>query len=207
MIGAKRPRPPGSLSGFARAEGLEAWARRTFIDTAGPLANEDHAHLQDARIGMLWAGVENVRRGRVVSGSCELTTPPISMTNRWHTARWNEQLEGWFGPELPDFLVTIYAPHWIEASDASACALMEHELYHAGQAVDEFGAPRFRRSGLPVWTIRGHDVEEHIGVVRRYGAGHSASGVAEMVAGARRVPEVAAAKIIGACGTCMRGVA
>nr|WP_271894430.1 putative metallopeptidase [Phyllobacterium sp. IY22] len=47
---------------------------------------------------------------------------------------------------------------------------MEHELYHAGQDRDSFGAPKFRKStGLPVFILRGHDIEEFIGVVRRYG--------------------------------------
>jgi len=48
---------------------------------------------------------------------------------------------------------------------------LEHELYHIVQSVDEFGAPKFNRdTGMPTLTLRGHDVEEFVGVVRRYGA-------------------------------------
>jgi len=45
---------------------------------------------------------------------------------------------------------------------------------------DAFGAPKFKKStGLPSFTLRGHDVEEFVGVVRRYGA--AAAGVQAMI--------------------------
>ncbi|UIK01498.1 hypothetical protein LZK82_26610 (plasmid) [Rhizobium leguminosarum] len=31
----------------------------------------------------------------------------------------------------------------MSASDAQACALMEHELSHCAQELDDFGAPKF----------------------------------------------------------------
>ena len=76
----------------------------------------------------------------------------------------------WFGM-VPDFIITINAAWWLQASDVEACALVEHELYHCAQDSDEYWAPKFnKQTGRPVFTIRGHDVEEYIGVVRRYGA-------------------------------------
>ncbi|WP_267902481.1 putative metallopeptidase [Sinorhizobium meliloti] len=41
----------------------------------------------------------------------------------------------------------------------------------------------------PVFTVRGHDVEEFVGVVRRYGA--DAAGVRAIVDAANRPPEIA----------------
>ncbi|WP_371412322.1 putative metallopeptidase [Ensifer sp. NM-2] len=65
---------------------------------------------------------------------------------------------------------------------------------------------RFSRStGRPVFVIRGHDVEEFVGIVRRYGA--DAAGVRAMVDAANQKPEIARMQIAHACGTCQLRVA
>ena len=88
-------------------------------------------------------------------------------------------------------------------SDAQWCALVEHELSHCGVERDAFGAPKFKKStGLPSFTLVGHDVEEFVGVVRRYGA--AAAGVQAMIDAANATPTVAAAAIDAACGNCKR---
>ncbi|WP_202907425.1 putative metallopeptidase [Sinorhizobium meliloti] len=85
-------------------------------------------------------------------------------------------------------------------------ALVQHELCHAVQATDAFGAPKFSRStGRPVFTIRGHDVEEFVGVVHRYGA--DAPGIRAILDAANRPPETTRAPIAHACGTCQLRVA
>lgn len=53
--------------------------------------------------------------------------------------------------------------------------------------------------------MRGHDVEEFVGVVRRYGA--RAAGVQAMVDAASAGPQIAAVKIAQAYGTCRLRVA
>ncbi|WP_420376855.1 putative metallopeptidase [Sinorhizobium medicae] len=53
--------------------------------------------------------------------------------------------------------------------------------------------------------MRGHDVEDFVGVVRRYGA--DAAGVRAIVDAANRPPEIARANIAHACGTCQLRVA
>lgn len=53
---------------------------------------------------------------------------------------------------------------------------------------------------MPVLKLRGHDVEEFVGVVRRYGA---SKDVQEMVDAANRPAEVAQIDVARACGTCM----
>jgi len=182
---------------FIPSPELIAWAREAFIDEGAALLNEDHRHLRWASIGALWTNVPNGRAGRRVVGQCEMGLPP---TGKWGRARIERQLLDWFG-EVPTFLLTFDAEYASSCSDAEFMALVEHELYHAGQERDVFGAPRFsKQTGKPIYGIRGHDVEEFVGVVRRYGA--SAAHVEELVAAASAEPEIARVDVARACGTC-----
>lgn len=204
-----RPRPPEHLFSienvldglqFVPAPDLVEWAFATFINEGAPLENEDHAHLRSARIGALWTSVENARQGRMVVGQAELGKPQGTM-GRWARARAEQQICDWFDC-VPDFILTFSAPFMVEQSDATFCAIVEHELYHCGQERDEFGMPRFNRMGMPAFAMRGHDIEEFVGVVRRYGA--EASGVAAMIAAAAEAPLIAAADIAHVCGNCLK---
>jgi hypothetical protein len=57
--------------------------------------------------------------------------------------------------------------------------------------LDEFGCPKFnRQTGLPVFGMIGHDVEEFVGIVRRYGAGSAAGRTRDLVAAAKKKPEI-----------------
>ena len=203
----KRPAPPEALFAdtddpiFIPAPELIEWARATFLDDDAALRNEDHRHLQWAAIGALWTNVPNGRAGRRVIGQCEAGLPPMA---KWGRARVERQLLDWFG-EVPTFLLTFDAEYAATCGDAEFMALVEHELYHAAQERDAFGAPKFRKNGLPAFAIRGHDVEEFVGVVRRYGA--DAAGVRQLVDAANAGPEIAIARISQACGTCRLRVA
>lgn len=205
-----RPMPPedlvedlGIVPRFVPAPEIVEWARACFIVEGAPLVNPDHEHLRLARIGALWTAVPNRRQMRTVIATAEM---PFFRGSRWVKARQEAQLIEWFG-DVPDFLLTFWAPWAAEADDASWCATVEHELYHCGQQEDQWGSPKFRRDGTPVWAIRGHDAEEFVGVVRRYGVGAAASGVEALVRAAARPPEIAAAQIAGVCGTCLARVA
>lgn len=191
-------------SPFTPALEMPEWVQVTFLDETSPVANPEHAHLADAHIGYLWAAVENTRKGKRVIGQCETGTPQGAM-GKWAKARVEQQITEWFG-SVPDFIITLDANYCASCGDAEFMALVEHELYHAAQDVDSFGAPKFNSmTGRPVFTNRGHDVEQFIGVVRRYGA--DAAGVRELVDAASRPPEVARAHIEHACGTCNLRVA
>lgn len=201
-----RPLPPLDLIEdveirFAPAPDLIGWVRATFIADDASLQNEDHRHLNQANIGALWTNVPNARAGRSIAGQCEMGLPPAG---KWLRGRIERQLMDWFG-DVPDFLLTFDATYASQCSDAEFMALVEHELYHCGQERDVFGAPKFRKTGLPAFAIRGHDVEEFVGVVRRYGA--DASGVRAMVDAANKEPEIANVHIAQACGTCRLRVA
>ncbi len=203
----ERPRPPQALldgdehATFEPSEALAAWARASFIDAGAPLENPDHAHLEVATIGFLWTNALNEGRGRRVLGTCEPGEPSGS---GWRRDRATLQIRRWFG-HCPDFLITIDAMAAAEMSDAAFCALVEHELYHAGQAKDEFGQPKFDKLGRPVFTMRPHDVEEFIGVVRRYG-GRDKPELERLIEAGRQTPEIGQrggeGKLWEACGTC-----
>jgi hypothetical protein len=203
-----RPLPPEELIEdivndlFVPDDDLRSWIIDTFIAETGRLANADHAHLREAFLGVLWTNCDNSRNMRSVIGQAELM-PPMAM-GKWQRARATQQVVEWFG-ELPDFLLTFSAPAAATMDDASFCALIEHELYHCAQKLDRYGMPAFNKEGQPVFAIRGHDVEEFVGVVERYGA--QAAGVTDMVEAAKRGPLVGMASIAGACGTCLRAVA
>jgi hypothetical protein len=198
--------PPDSLfeqpgMSFTPADGIRQWVHDTFLRNGAPLHNEDHSHLQDADFHFLWASQGFNKAGRTVLGQCEEVT---FRAGPWQKGRQEQQMIGWFG-FVPDYLITLDAEYCKNCSDAEFCALVEHEMYHIGQARDEFGAPVFVKStGLPKLAIRGHDVEEFVGVVRRYGAGVD---VQRMVDAAKAAPEVAKINIARACGTCLLKVA
>lgn len=200
-----RPLPPNALGSwedgkpfwYAPALDLAEWAVTTFLMDGSPLYNEDHKHLLDASIGFLWAGEQNARRGRQVLGQCEELT---FRCGAWQKGRQLQQMTEWFGI-APAYLITLDADYCRECSDLEFCALVEHELYHIGQKHDFTGAPVFRKdSGQPMLEMRGHDCEEFVGVVRRYGAGPD---VARLIEAASKAPEVSKINIARACGTCM----
>lgn len=203
----ERPSPPATLfdieagDAFLPAPEIVAWARSTFIEEGAALENEEHAHLRDASIGTLWTNVANSKNGRSIVGQCELGDP-MAM-GKWAKAKARIQVEHWFGT-IPDFILTFDAAYAMQCSDIEWCALVEHELLHAAQETNQFGAPKFSAStGRPVFGIRGHDVQEFTSIVRRYGA--EAAHVREFVEAAKAKPEIGSVQVSHACGVCVRG--
>lgn len=187
---------------FAPAPLVRAWIQSAILEEAGPLYNPEHSHLIDADFEVLWAAGGYESKMRRVVGQCEEVTFRASA---WAKLRQEQQMREWFG-RVPDYLITLDAQYAAECAEADWCALVEHELYHIGQKI-EYGAPAFGRDGKPKLMIRGHDVEEFIGVVRRYGAGADDSAVSRLVRAAQSAPEVSRLKMSQACGTCLLRVA
>lgn len=199
------PMPPGRVLEthgvvFVPAPELSVWVYDTFISD-GELQNPDHEHLSDAEIGFLWTNADYKSKMRTIVGTAE---QPKS-GNKWSAQRKDFQLMQWFG-DIPDFVITLQAHYFASVGNPERCALIEHELYHCAQSIDQYGLPRFsKQTGKPIYTVRGHDVEEFVGVVRRYGA--EASGVDELVRVANQGPEIARAEVDGICGLCSKQVA
>lgn len=200
----KRPLPPPDLLEdldglFLPSPDLAGWARMAFIEDGAPLLNPDHAHLQQADIGFLWTSVPNSRQGRTILGQCELGNQ-IGGMGKWAKARAKQQLREWFAGEIPTFVITVSAQYAAECSDLEFCALLDHELSHAGVELDEFSQPKFTRDGKPVFALKAHDVETFVGLARRYGAVES--GVRDLVAAVNQGPTIGQVKIDQACGSC-----
>jgi hypothetical protein len=197
-----RPVPPASLGQthqFEPAPEVLAWVQKHILDPDGVLHNADHAHLADVSLTFLWAAESFDRQGRRVVGQAEEL---MFRCGPWQRARQEQQMADWFGT-VPDFVITLAADFCREADDVTWCALVEHELYHVAPKLNEFGSPRFDRFGAPMVGIRGHDVEEFVGVVQRYGVGPADGALAKMVAAAGRKPEIPAFRAATACGTCV----
>lgn len=202
-----RPMPPADLADphatpprvCVPAPDLEAWLREAFLDEGASLENPEHAHLRFAHIGALWCAAPNARQGNAVAGQAEI---PMARGGAWAKARHDQQLEEWFGA-VPDFVLTFDPVYAATVPDLTFCALVEHELYHCGQARDGFGAPKFKRDGTPAFTMRGHDVEEFVGVVARYGAGSAAGKTMALVEAANAPPRFGDVDVRCVCGTCL----
>jgi len=203
---SRRPYPPINFTNspdvvpyiqLVPATEVLEWVNAQIISDDGGLSNPDHFHLADADLCFMWASSAFGKQGRTVLGQAE----QVAMrAGGWQKARMEQQMHEWFG-RIPKFIITLAADYCAQCNDLEFCALVEHELYHIAQATDEFGSPKFNKeTGQPVLTLRGHDVEEFVGVVRRYGASRE---VQEMVDAANKPAEVAHLDVARACGTCL----
>ena len=201
-----RPYPPASvfvLSGIADfgirltpAPELWDWLQAQILADTGSIHNEDHAHLLDADIRFMWASSSFEKQGRTVLGQTEQVA---FRAGGWQKARMEQQMRDWFG-EVPAFIITLAADYCAQCSDTDFCAIVEHELYHIAQDTNQYGEPAFTKEGVPKLKLRGHDVEEFVGVVRRYGA---SPDVQALVDAANSPAEVGKLNIARACGTCL----
>jgi len=200
---ARRPFPPTACAddepvGFWVDDAFATWLLDTFVRPTGALSNTEHEHLQDAHLGVVWTNAINQRQQRTVMATAEI---PGIQAGGWRRARFEHQMTQWFG-RMPDFLLTFSGPECQRLSDREFCALVEHELYHCAQSTDREGSPRFRDDGTPLYAMRGHDVEQFVGVVQRYGV--TSADERAFVAAATRAPEVGDGGLDIACGTCLR---
>lgn len=189
--------------GFAPSPEMEAWMRETFLNPDSKFHNPDHDHLLMASIGVLWTNVANSRNMIPIVGTAELGKPMGTM-GKWAKARFQFQLLEWFGVDELDFLITFYAPFFAGCGEVEWYSTPEHEYYHCGQARDEFGQPKYRKDGRPVFGMRGHDVEEFVGIMERYGVEGGAGQSSAFIKASRKRPLFSGKAIQVHCGTCLR---
>lgn len=197
-----RPMPPDGLSAFRPAPEVLTWIEQHLLAEDGSIYNPDHKHLLAADLRVLWAPGSFTSKGKTVVGTAEQV---MFRCNAWQRERQEQQLIEWFG-NVPDFLITLDASYCSQCDDVAFCALVEHECYHIAHLKDAFG-PAFFKDGRPKIGIQGHDVEEFVGVVRRYGVGQPGGALSRLVEAGKRQPEVQRLAVAGACGTCLRRVA
>lgn len=207
-----RPFPPQELIDkadeeeairLAPAPDLMNWVIANFLTIGGPLHNPDHDHIaelihdNEEFMAFAWASSACMAKKRMVLGQCEKV-----MFNQggWKKARQEQQMRDWFG-YVPVYLITIDASYCDQATDRDFCALIEHELYHIGVERDEEGDPLISEmTGLPKHYLASHDVEEFVGVVKRWGADESVKRLIEV---AKQAPFVSDVNISKCCGTCL----
>lgn len=199
-----RPIPPADLLEspwltLRPAPEVWEWIQREILATTGSIHNEEHGHLIDASVGVMWASSSFAKKGRSVLGQAEQL---MIRAGGWQKARQEQQMRDWFGEE-PEFLITLAADYCAQCSDTDFARLVEHELMHIAHATDQYGAPKFTQEGLPKLFLRGHDVSEFISIVERYGVGAPDGELARMVEAAKTTPSVSSESIASACGTCL----
>lgn len=176
------------------------WVKSTFLNADSPMFNEHHIHLLEAQIGFIWTNEENASKGRRVIGTAE---QPVFRCSKWQKGRQEQQIVEWFG-EIPDFIITLDANFCIDCSDVDFLMLIEHEMHHCAQALDDYGQPKFNRdTGLPIFGMKGYDCEEFIDIVARYGVGNPDGNLAKLVNASRETPLIDGRTIAQCCGTCI----
>lgn len=182
---------------------LKEWVITNFLTLGGELHNPDHDHIaellhdDETFLAFAWASSAFTRAKRMVLGQCEKV-----MFNQggWKKARQEQQMRDWFG-FVPIYLITIDANFCEQASDREFCALIEHELYHIGVERDGDGEIIYSdHTGLPKHYLAGHDVEEFVGVVKRWGPSDDIKRLVEV---AKQAPFVSEKNIATSCGTCL----
>ncbi|HAV5512033.1 TPA: hypothetical protein JI079_17910 [Acinetobacter baumannii] len=207
-----RPFPPQELIDkadeeeairLAPAPDLMNWVIANFLTIGGPFHNPDHDHIaelihdNEEFLAFAWASSACMAKKRMVLGQCEKV---LFNQGGWKKARQEQQMRDWFG-YVPVYLITIDASYCDQATDRDFCALIEHELYHIGVERDEDGDPIISEmTGLPKHYLAGHDVEEFVGVVKRWGADESVKRLIEV---AKQAPFVSDVNISKCCGTCL----
>lgn len=176
------------------------WAIAMFVDPGGPLVNPDHEHLQDARIEFLWTneGFYEFDGTQRVLGTAQLGR---ASGKAWAKVQRQEQLHRWFRGE-PDFLIILDVINLSTARPEAICALVEHELMHCSFKKDEFGDPKLDKYGEYQWSMRGHDIEQFIGVMARYGP--TSETEEKFIQAAKDGPQFKGIELAGICGSCVK---
>ncbi|WPP68985.1 putative metallopeptidase [Acinetobacter pittii] len=185
------------------APDLKKWVVANYLTISGPLYNPDHDHIAELLhdneefLACAWASSAYKSKQAMVLGQCEKV---MFNVGGWRKARQEQQMRDWFG-FIPTYLITIDATFCDKANDGEFCALLEHELYHIGVERDDDGEMIFSSStGLPKHYLAGHDVEEFIGVTKRWGASKSVKRLVEV---AKNPPFVSNLDISKCCGNCV----
>lgn len=182
------PLPPEHLRepGFEVEPAPEVadWLFKHFILEGAPLVNPDHEHLRKVDLVAMWTNVEYFEGGMQVVGQAEIVNPT---GKPWGRADKVDRLCMLHG-NIPQARVWLYAPTWAERGYWRACAVGEHELYHYAHKKSKEGELQHDDLERPVLASRAHDVEEHLGIMVRYGVDYCAGRSREFIEAALKTP-------------------
>lgn len=174
----------------------------TILSPTHKMFNPVHLHLNELDLGFLFTNIENSTKGQRILGQAKI---PGSGGDAWGVGMTNLFLIERFG-YFPDALIILNGIWFSGATNLQRYALIEHELFHIAQKTDQYGLPQWDdETGKPKIKIQGHDVEEFIGVVSRYGT--YSPELAQMKGAMMKEPEFTIGEIDGICGSCKRKVA
>lgn len=124
-------------------------------------------HLKEGQpvVKWLYKMVPTVRQGRDVLGTVYVPSVQGQLKPMFE---WMMEEKWGF---IPDFLVVLDLEYWLSADELDREILVFHETCHMRQKEDQYGMPAYdKTTGEPKWDLAGHDVEEFVKVVARYGA-------------------------------------
>lgn len=141
---------------------------------------EEFRHLLDGEpiVEWLFKEIPTVRNNREILGTVYMPSVQGQLKPLFEWFMFKE----W--GYIPDYLVVLDDGYWEGASSKEREILVYHETCHMIIKTDQYGAPMFDKdTGVPKWALAGHDVEEFVKVVKRYGA-HNAD-IAALIAASR----------------------
>lgn len=140
---------------------------------AQELIREHHTHLHTAEMLYVFTKQRRKRCGRIRVGSAAR----MNAVQRFLASGLDSVERG------PDFMILVDSNEWSNLKAGQRKALVDHELSHCAlfvKDVEEEGPPKWRRFDAEFdaydeakyeyrWGLRGHDIEEFAGVLRRHG--------------------------------------
>lgn len=144
------------------------------------MADPEHKHLREneIRIEYLFRHESKMKGGRVVLGSVHEPNCQGEMRSLF------EWMLGRLFGSLPDYVIILDHGFWESVTLQTREALLFHELCHVKQALDEYGGLKFnKQTGLPIYRLVSHDIEEFNAVVAKFGAW--SPDIADFIAAAR----------------------
>ena len=133
--------------------------------------DDEFTHLRRHSIGCLFSQRTLTDRGALARA---IVSVPAQVTSKAHERQllewcYAELFRPLYSGALPDFVVYFDMALWQRDSPLEREQLCYHELCHLQQRRDDYGAPKFEKSGRPAVHLVPHDVEVFHSELRRYG--------------------------------------
>lgn len=131
---------------------------------------EAFAHIRRHTIGCLFSTTVLNDRGVMARAMIGVPAQITSKAHERQLLEWcySELFRPVYGGELPDFVMFVHAGLWLLDTPLLREQLCFHELCHVQQRKDEYGVPRFEKSGRAMLHLVPHDIERFYTELERY---------------------------------------